>query len=158
MSKLSLCSQVPKHLVQNCRRHHRKYQIAYYNVCKFGWGVLQSLWYFSPDDYTIEAYCLWHCPKCRIKFYQILKIDPGLGWGGFPKKSSCSFGFCPNEGGRRALPKFFVHFSKTVYIGSIWAWEGRGRPLLIFFGTLALKKVVQVVLQHHNINIIASAS
>ena len=59
---------------------------------------------------------------------------------GLPKKSSCSFGFCPNEGGGRALPKFFVHFSQTVYIGSIWGWGGRGRPLPNFFGTLALKK------------------
>ena len=25
---------------------------------------------------------------------------------GFPKKNCCSFGFCPNEGGR-ALPKLF---------------------------------------------------
>ena len=41
---------------------------------------------------------------------------------GFTKKSSCSFGFCPNEGGR-ALPKFCVHFSQTVYIGSICGVE-----------------------------------
>ena len=39
---------------------------------------------------------------------------------GFPKKNSYSFGFCPNEGG--GLHKFFVHFSQTVYIGSIWGW------------------------------------
>ena len=38
------------------------------------------------------------------------------------------------------LPKFFVHFSHTVYIGSIWGWGGRGRPLPNFFGTLGLKK------------------
>ena len=32
---------------------------------------------------------------------------------GFTKKSCCSFGFCPNQGGggERALPKFFVTFS-----------------------------------------------
>ena len=47
--------------------------------------------------------------------------------------------------GGRALPKFFVHFSQTVYIGSIWGWGGRGRPLPNFFGTVAFKKVVQVV-------------
>ena len=34
---------------------------------------------------------------------------------GLPTKSSCSFGFCPNEGG--GLPKFVVHFLQTVYIG-----------------------------------------
>ena len=28
---------------------------------------------------------------------------------GFPKKRSCSFGFCPNEGGE-ALLKYFAHF------------------------------------------------
>ena len=30
--------------------------------------------------------------------------------------------------GMRALPKFFVHFSQTVYIGSIWGWGRRGDP------------------------------
>ena len=60
----------------------------------------------------------------------------------FPKKSSCFFGFCPNEGGRGPcpVPKFFVQFSQTVYIGSIWGWGGRGRPLPKLFGTLAFKK------------------
>ena len=47
--------------------------------------------------------------------------------------------------GGRALPKFFVHFSQTVYIGSIWGWRRRGRPLPKFFGRLGLKKVVKVV-------------
>ena len=36
--------------------------------------------------------------KSIIKFWQ---IDPGLGWGRFPEKSSCAFGFCPNERGGR---------------------------------------------------------
>ena len=31
--------------------------------------------------------------------------------GMFHEKSCYSFGFCPNEGGGRALPKFFVTFS-----------------------------------------------
>ena len=55
---------------------------------------------------------------------------------GLPKKSSRPFGFCPNEGGGgRALPNFFVHFSQTVYIGSIWGWGGGGRetPAQIFW-------------------------
>ena len=38
---------------------------------------------------------------------------------GFPKKSCCSFGFCPNEGGR-ALPKFFVTFSEMHF----WSIKG----------------------------------
>ena len=37
---------------------------------------------------------------------------------GFTKKSCCSFGFCPNEGGGRALPKFCVTFS-LVHFWSI---------------------------------------
>ena len=41
--------------------------------------------------------------------------------------------------------QIFVHFSQTVYIGSNWGWGGRGGPLSKFVGTLALKKVVQVV-------------
>ena len=48
--------------------------------------------------------------------------------------------------GGSALPKFFVHFSQTVYIGSIWGWGGRGRPLAKFFlAYWRSKKVVQVV-------------
>ena len=44
------------------------------------------------------------------------------------------------RGGGRALPKFVVHFSQTVYIRSISGWGGRGRPLPKFFGTLAFKR------------------
>ena len=65
----------------------------------------------------------------------------GAHWEVLPKKSSCSFGFCPIEvGGGKALPKFFVHFSQTVYIGSIWGWGGRGRPLPISFGHIGDQK------------------
>ena len=79
-----------------------------------------------------------HCPNSFINIKQ--RVREGL-----PKKSSCSFGLCPNEAGGRALPKFFVHFSQTVYIGSIWGWGGRGRPLPNFLAHLHSKKVVQVV-------------
>ena len=65
---------------------------------------------------------------------------------GLPKKSSCSFGFCPNEGGGRALPAqiFCPLFINCIYwvnlgMGPI-RWGGRGRPLPKFFGTLAFKK------------------
>ena len=34
----------------------------------------------------------------------------------------------------------FVHFSQTVYIGSIWGWGGRGRPQPNFFGIWHSKK------------------
>ena len=74
-----------------------------------------------------------------------------LGWDGTyplgtdsPKKIAVLLDAVQMRGGR-ALPKFFVHFSQTVYIGSIWGWGGGERPLPKFFGTLALKKVVQVV-------------
>ena len=61
---------------------------------------------------------------------------------GFMKKSSCSFGFCPNEeGGGRALPKFVVHFSQTVY----WDGEGGGDPCPNFLANWRSTKVVQVV-------------
>ena len=58
---------------------------------------------------------------------------------GLPKKSSCSFGICPNGGG---LPKFFIHFSQTVYNGSIWGWGGRGTvtPAKIFWHVGVKKK------------------
>ena len=44
---------------------------------------------------------------------------------GFKKKSICSFGFCPNEGG--GLPKFFVHFSQNI-VGQFGDGEGGGDP------------------------------
>ena len=62
------------------------------------------------------------CPEgfLRQVLWKMIKLREG-----FPINSSCSFGVCPNEV-VRALPKFFVHFSQTVYIGSIWGWGGRG--------------------------------
>ena len=42
---------------------------------------------------------------------------------GLPKKVAVLLDFVQLRGGR-ALPKFFVHFSQTVYIGSIWGWGG----------------------------------
>ena len=37
-----------------------------------------------------------------------------------PKKCCCSFGFCSNEGGERALPNSFVTFSKVHF----WSKKG----------------------------------
>ena len=51
---------------------------------------------------------------------------------GFPKKSSCSFGFCPNEEGG-PCPNFLSTFHK-LYI--YWVNLGMAK----FFGTLVLKK------------------
>ena len=58
------------------------------------------------------------------------------------KKVAVLLDFVQMRGGGRAVPKFLVHFSQTIYIGSIWGWGGRGRALPKFIGTLALKKVV----------------
>ena len=63
----------------------------------------------------------------------------------FPQKIAVLLDFVQMRRGGRARPKFFVHSSQTVYIGSILGWGGRGRPLPKFFATLALKKLVQVV-------------
>ena len=69
---------------------------------------------------------------------EIISTEGALGEG-LLKKVAVLLDFVQLRGGR-ALPKFFVHFSQTVYIGSIWGWGGRGRPLPKFFGTLAFKK------------------
>ena len=58
------------------------------------------------------------------------------------KKVAVLLDFVQMRGGE-GLAQFFVHFSQTVYFGSIWGWGGRGRPLPKFFGT-----VVQVVLKN----------
>ena len=97
---------------------------------------------------TFTAVVILQFSTSRLqKFQQKIPLIVGWSWvpreGWAPEKNSRSFEFCLKEGG--GLPKFFVHFSQTVYIGSIWGWGGRGRPLPKYFGTLALKKVVQVV-------------
>ena len=61
-----------------------------------------------------------------------------------PKKCCCSFGFCPNEGGG-PCPNFLSTFYKLYILGQFGDGEGGGDPCPIFFGTLAFKKVVQVV-------------
>ena len=38
----------------------------------------------------------------------------------FMRKNCCSFGFCPNQGGGRALPKFFGSFSLVHF----WSIKG----------------------------------
>ena len=40
----------------------------------------------------------------------VVDVDVDVKDGFTKKKSCCSFGFCPNQGGR-VLPKFFVTFS-----------------------------------------------
>ena len=46
---------------------------------------------------------------------------------GFPKKVAVLLNFVQMRGsGGRALPKFFIHVSQTLYIGLIWGWGGRG--------------------------------
>ena len=90
------------------------------HLCFFYWCVflghpVLSDFHFNWSDQSLYNGAVHSVSqKCRI---DVMSIRDGL-----PKKNSCSFGFCPNEvgGGGRALPKFFVHFSQTVYIGSIW--------------------------------------
>ena len=43
---------------------------------------------------------------------------------------------CAQMRGGRALPKFFVHFSQTLYTGSIWGWGAPAQIVCI----LAFKK------------------
>ena len=61
---------------------------------------------------------LWHCMVPLSVFIR----------EGFPKKVAVLLDFVQMRGGGRTLPKSFVHYSQTVYIGSIWGWGGRGRP------------------------------
>ena len=65
----------------------------------------------------------------------------------FPEKISCSFGFCPNEGGvgGRALPKFLSTFHKLFMLGQFGDGEGGGDPCPNFLAHWRSKKVVQVV-------------
>ena len=66
---------------------------------------------------------------------------------GFTKKSSCSFGFCPNEGGEGPAQIFCPLFTNCIY----WVNLGMGRegetPAQIFWHIGDKKEVVKVV-QH----------
>ena len=55
------------------------------------------------------------CFKIYLKCAQLFELK---AQGKSPEKSSCSFGFCPNEG--QDLPKFFVHFSLVHF----WSIKG----------------------------------
>ena len=47
---------------------------------------------------------------------------------GLTKKSSCSFGFCPNEGGGGPCPNFLSTFHKLYILGQFGDGEGGGDP------------------------------
>ena len=51
----------------------------------------------------------------------------------FYEKSSCSFGFCPNEGGGRVLPNFFPLFSNCIYWVNLGMEREGETPAQIFF-------------------------
>ena len=71
---------------------------------KIAWEIIESIRlpiitcenlageYYNPCDifllmsYTIEAYCLWHCLKCKLKYYQILK---NWSWSWLPRSNLC---------------------------------------------------------------------
>ena len=102
-------------------------------------------WVCHRERMVHEAECGTPCGGKIPRGFVVLRLPAALHcltppWGRFPeKKVAVLLDFVQMRGGR-ALPKFFVHFSQTVYIGSIWGWGGRGRPLPKFFGTLAFKK------------------
>ena len=55
---------------------------------------------------------------CFIYFNLNFSVWASAHWehkGRFHEKSCCSFGFCPNEGGKGGLPKFFVIFHKCIF-------------------------------------------
>ena len=104
-----------------------------------------SKWFvFSPDflrlafTYSGENSFLIRVISCACIGTCVEHISHGRD--GLPKKSSCSFGFVKMRGDGRALPKFFVHFLQTVYIGSIWGRRGRKRPLPKFWHIGVQKK------------------
>ena len=51
-----------------------------------------------------------------------------LNWlrEGLPKKVAVLLDLVQIRGGGAALPNFFVHFSQTVFVGSILGWGGEG--------------------------------
>ena len=94
-----------------------------------------------------EAECGTPCGGKIPRGFVVLRLPAALHcltppWGRFPEKSSCSFGFCPNEGGRGGpCPNFSSAFHKLYIMGQFGDGEGGGRsPLPKFFGTLALRK------------------
>ena len=58
------------------------------------------------------------------------------------RKVAVLLDFVQMRGGGRALPKSFVRFSHTVYIGSIWGWEfeREGETPAQIFWHIAVKK------------------
>ena len=82
------------------------------------------------------------CPVCGQEAeYKNIRIREG-----FTKKVAVLLDFVQmREGGGRALPKFFVYFSQTVYRVNLgMGMRGLETPAQ-FFGTLGCIKVVQVV-------------
>ena len=64
---------------------------------------------------------------------------------GFPKKSSCSFGFCTNEGGAGPCPNFLSTFHKLCILGQFGDGKRGGDPCPNLLAHWRSKKVVQVV-------------
>ena len=59
--------------------------------------------------------CNWNKEVNRKLKLSSLFLDLWYIREGVTKKSCCSFGFCPNEGGGRALPKFLSPFHKCIF-------------------------------------------
>ena len=95
-------------------------------------------WVCHRERMVHEAECGTPCGGKIPRGFVVLRLPAALHcltppWGRFPEKSSCSFGFCPNEGGEGPAQFFCQLFTNNLGMG-------RGRPLPKFFGTLAFKK------------------
>ena len=65
--------------------------------------------------------------------------------GRFHEKNSCSFGFCPNEGGGGPCPNVLSTFHKLYILGQFVDGEGGRDHCPNFLAHWRSKKVVQVV-------------
>ena len=105
----------------------------------------EMLDHFNVSVSTVPQYHNKKREVMAVLFEMLTKYLRLQSKGRFPeKKVALLLDFVQMRGGR-ALPKYFVHFSQTVYIGSIWGWGERGRSLPNLFGPLAFQKVAQVV-------------
>ena len=95
------------------------------------WSRFKKLFYF--DFIVVVGSCfdqlsslLFSCPSRSIPTYLTDWVSESS-----KKKSSCSFGFCPNEGGRGGpCPNFSSAFHKLYIMGQFGDGEGGGRSPL----------------------------
>ena len=71
--------------------------------------------FYKMDNFLNKPYLTLFTPK----WLKLISNHSGIISDSFPKKSSCYFGFCPNEGGGSALPKFCIHFSQIECLSAL---------------------------------------